>query len=74
MNAPDKGFEQVELVAGDGRDDEIIVTVRRGLDETARWRLQPEEACWQIAQIAEDLEDHLVGLVEADDQRKEDNQ
>ena len=55
----------------DADDNEIIVTVRQGLDETARWWLQPEESCWQIAQIAEDLEDHLVGLIEADDQRKE---
>ena len=54
-------------------DDEIIVTVRLGLDETARWWLQPQESGWQIAQIAEDLEAHLIGLVEADDQRK-DNQ
>ncbi len=53
-------------------DNEIIVTVRLGLDETARWWLQPQESGWQIAQIAEDLEDHLLGLVEADDQRKED--
>ena len=52
-------------------DNEIIVTVRLGIDETARWRLQPEESSWQIAQIAADLEDHLVGLLEADDQRKE---
>ncbi len=52
-------------------DDEIIVTVRLGVDETARWLLQPEESSWQIAQIAEDLEDHLLGLVEADDQRKD---
>ena len=55
-------------------DDQIIVSVRRGPDETARWRLQPEESVWQIAQIAEDLEDHLIGLVEADNQRKEDNE
>ena len=54
-------------------DDQIIVTVRLGVDETARWWLQPEESSWQIAQIAEDLEDHLVGLIEADNQRK-DNQ
>ena len=52
-------------------DDEIIVAVRQGPDETARWWLQPEEAGWQIAQIAEDLEDHLAGLIEADDQRKD---
>ncbi len=52
-------------------DDQIIVSVQRGSDESARWRLQPEESSWQIAQIAEDLEDHLVCLVEADDQRKE---
>ena len=52
-------------------DNQIIVAVRLGIDETARWRLQPEESSWQIAQIAEDLEDHLLGLVEADDQRKE---
>ncbi len=55
-------------------DDQIIVSVRRGPDETARWWLQPEESGWQIAQIAEDLEDHLIGLVEADHQRKEDNE
>ncbi|MCY3572996.1 MAG: hypothetical protein OXH48_02135 [Chloroflexi bacterium] len=54
-------------------DDQIIVAVRCGSDETARWWLQPQESCWQIAQIAEDLEDHLAGLIEADDQRK-DNQ
>jgi len=58
----------------DSPDDQIIVAVRGGTDETARWWLQPEESCWQIAQIAEDLEDHLVGLVEADDQRKEDTE
>ncbi|MDE2968468.1 MAG: hypothetical protein OXS30_13400 [Chloroflexota bacterium] len=58
----------------DSPHDQIIIAVRRGADETARWRLQPKESCWQIAQIAEDLEDHLVGLVEAGDQRKEDNQ
>ena len=52
-------------------DERIIVTVRRGPDETALWWLQPQESGWQIAQIAEDLEDHLLGLVEADDQRKE---
>ena len=52
-------------------DNEIIVTVRLGIDETARWWLQPEQSSWQIAQIAEDLEQHLIGLVEADDQRKE---
>ena len=52
-------------------DNEIIVTVRLGIDETARWRLQPEESSWQIAQIAEDLEDHLLGLIEADDQGKD---
>ena len=55
-------------------DDEIIVTVRQGLDETARWWLQPEESGWQIAQIAEDLEDHLLGLIEAERQRKDDNE
>ncbi len=55
-------------------DAQIIVSVRRGPDETARWRLQPDESGWQIAQIAEDLEDHLLGLVEADNQRKEDNE
>ena len=54
------------------REDQVIVTVCRGSEETARWRLEPEESCWQIAQIAEDLEDHLIGLIEADDQRKED--
>jgi hypothetical protein len=53
-------------------DDRIIVTVRRGPDETARWWLQPQESSWQIAQIAGDLEDHLLGLVEADDQRTDD--
>ena len=55
-------------------NNEIIVTVRLGTDETARWRLQPEESSWQIAQIAADLEDHLIGLVEADDQRKDDTE
>ncbi len=54
-------------------DNEIIVTVRLGIDETARWWLQPQQSSWQIAQIAADLEDHLLGLVEADDRRK-DNQ
>ncbi len=58
----------------DSPDDQIIVAVRRGTDETARWWLQPEESDWQIAQIAEDLEDHLIGLIEAGDQRKEENQ
>jgi len=57
----------------DSDDNEIIVTVRVGLDETARWWLQRAQSDWQIAQIAEDLEDHLAGLVEADRQRK-DNQ
>ena len=52
-------------------DNEIIVTVRLGIDETARWWLQPQESSWQIAQIAEDLEDHLIGLVEADAQGKD---
>jgi hypothetical protein len=52
-------------------NDQIIVTVQRGADETARWRLQPEESSWQIAQIAEDLEDHLIGLIEADHHRKD---
>ena len=52
-------------------DDQIIVTVQRGPDETARWWLQPEESSWQIAQIAEDLEDHLIGLIEADDHGKD---
>ena len=52
-------------------DNEIIVTVRLGIDETARWWLQPQQSSWQIAQIAEDLEDHLIGLVEADDERKD---
>ena len=51
-------------------DNEIIVTIRQGLDETARWRLQPEEASWQIAQIAEDLEDHLIGLIEAEHEER----
>ena len=55
-------------------DNEINVTVRLGIDETASWRLQPEESSWQIAQIAEDLEDHLVGLVEAGNERKDDTQ
>lgn len=53
-------------------DEQIIVAVRRGADETARWRLQPEQSSWQIAQIAEDLEDHLITLVEGN--RKEDNE
>ena len=52
-------------------DNEIIVTVRLGIDETARWWLQPQQSSWQIAQIAEDLEDHLLGLVEADNHGKE---
>ena len=52
-------------------DDRIVVTVNRGPDETARWWLQPEESSWQIAEIAEDLEDHLLGLVEAEDQGKD---
>ena len=52
-------------------DNEIIVTVRLGIDETARWWLQPQQSSWQIAQIAADLEDHLIGLVEADNQGKE---
>ncbi len=53
-------------------DDQTIVSVRRGPEETARWRLQPEESVWRISQIAEDLEDHLIGLLEADNQRTED--
>ena len=57
----------------DHRDDEIIVTVHLGLKETARWWLQRPQSNWQIAQIAEELENHLVGLVEAADHRKEDN-
>ena len=52
-------------------DNEIIVTVRLGIDETARWWLQPQQSSWQIAQIAADLEDHLIGLVEADNERKD---
>ena len=52
-------------------DDQIIIAVRRGPHETAGWLLQPQESGWQIAQIAEDLEDHLVGLVEADHERKD---
>lgn len=52
-------------------DNEIIVTVKRGSDETARWWLQAEESSWQIAQIAEELEDHLVGLIEADTEGKD---
>ena len=52
-------------------DNEIIVTVRLGIDETARWWLQPQQSSWQIAQIAEDLEDHLLGLIEADIQGKD---
>ena len=55
-------------------DDQIIVSVRLGADETARWWLQPPESGWQIAQIAEDLEDHLIGLVEAHQQGKEDTE
>ncbi|MYA00629.1 MAG: hypothetical protein F4Y35_02470 [Chloroflexi bacterium] len=58
----------------DSDDNEIIVTVRLGPDETARWWLQRPQTDWQIAQIAEDLEDHLIGLVEADEQRKEDTE
>ena len=58
----------------DSSDDQIIVSVRLGADETARWWLQPPESGWQIAQIAEDLEEHLIGLVEADHQRKEDTE
>ena len=68
-----RDLEANEMTTPPG-DDQIIVAVRRGLDESARWRLQPEESGWQIAQIAEDLEDHLIGLIEADDQRKEDNE
>ena len=56
----------------DSDDNEIIVTVRQGPDETARWWLQRPQSDWQIGQIAEDLEDHLVVLIQADDQRKED--
>ena len=52
-------------------DNQIIVTVRLGIDETARWWLQPQQSSWQIAQIAENLEDHLIGLLEADNQGKE---
>lgn len=52
-------------------ENEIIVTVRLGIDETARWWLQPQQSSWQIAQIAEDLEDHLLGLIEADIQGKD---
>ncbi len=52
-------------------NDEIIVTVRLGADETYRWWLQPQQSSWQIAQIAEELEDHLLGLVEADEHRKD---
>ena len=55
-------------------DNEIIVTVRLGIDETARWWLQPQQSSWQIAQIAADLEDHLIGLVEAGNQRKDDTE
>ncbi len=55
----------------DATYDQIIVSVRLGADETARWWLQPEESGWQIAQIAADLEDHLVGLLEADHERKD---
>ena len=78
MTKAEANCDQVELAAGDEAStdqdrwsDEIIVTVRQGLDETARWWLQRPQSDWQIAQIAEDLEDHLVGLVEADDQRKD---
>ena len=56
----------------DSPDDQIIVAVRRGSDETARWWLQRQQSSWQIAQIAEDLEEHLITLIEG--QRKEDNQ
>ena len=55
----------------DSDDNEIIVTVRQGPDETARWWLQRPQSDWQIAQIAEDLEDHLIGLIKADDQRRD---
>ncbi|GEM_PF-733351 len=55
-------------------DEQIIISVRLGADETCRWWLQPPESGWQIAQIAEDLEEHLIGLVEADNQRKEDTE
>ncbi|MCY3587887.1 MAG: hypothetical protein OXH40_04255 [Chloroflexi bacterium] len=58
----------------DSPDDQIIVAVRRGSDETARWWLQRPQSDWQIAQIAEELEDHLLGLIEAGDQRKEDTE
>ena len=58
----------------DSDDNEIIVTVRQGPDETARWWLQRPQSDWQIAQIAEELEDHLLGLIEAGDQRKEDTE
>ena len=61
-------------MTGSPNDDRIIVTVHHGEDETARWWLQPQESSWQIAQIAEDLEDHLIGLVEADDQGKDDTE
>ena len=54
-------------------DRQIVVTVQQGPDETARWWLPPEESSWQVAQIAEDLEDHLIGLVEANNP-EEDNQ
>ncbi|MCY3557875.1 MAG: hypothetical protein OXH13_04440 [Chloroflexi bacterium] len=53
-------------------DNEIIVTVRVGLDETTRWWLQRPQSDWQIAQIAEDVEDHLITLIEG--QRKEDTE
>ncbi len=52
-------------------DDQIIVTVRLGIDETARWWLQPQQSSWQIAQIAADLEDHLIGLIEAGNHGKD---
>ena len=78
MTAPDTTFEQVELSTesetttdDDRQDDQIVITVQRGQDETAGWLLQPQESGWQIAQIAEDLEDHLIGLVEADHERKD---
>ncbi len=51
MTAPDTTFEQVELSTesetttdDDRQDDQIVITVQRGQDETAGWLLQPQES------------------------------